>query len=64
MLDMAVEVTEILGADQFVYGTVAGDAITARVDPQLKVDPGDHLRLAVDTRRLHLFDPTTGIALL
>ena len=64
MLDMAVEVTEILGADQFVYGTVAGDAITARVDPQLKVDPGDHLRLAVDTRRLHLFDPATGIALL
>ena len=64
MLDMAVEVTEILGADQFVYGTVAGDAITARVDPQLKVEPGDHLRLAVDTRRLHLFDPATGIALL
>jgi multiple sugar transport system ATP-binding protein len=64
MLDMAVEVTEILGADQFVYGTVAGDAITARVDPQLKVAPGDHLRLAVDTRRLHLFDPSSGIALL
>ncbi len=64
MLDMAVEVTEVLGADQFVYGTIAGDAITARVDPQLKVDPGDHLRLAVDTRRLHLFDPTTGVAVL
>jgi multiple sugar transport system ATP-binding protein len=64
MLDMTVEVTEILGADQFVYGMVAGDSITARVDPQLKVDPGDHLRLAIDTRRLHLFDPTTGVAVL
>jgi len=64
MLDMTVEVTEILGADQFVYGMVAGDAITARVDPQLKVDPGDHLRLAIDTRRLHLFDPATGVAIL
>jgi multiple sugar transport system ATP-binding protein len=63
-LDMKVEVTEILGADQFVYGSVGGDAITARVDPQLKVDPGDRLRLSVDTRRLHLFEPSTGKALL
>jgi multiple sugar transport system ATP-binding protein len=63
-LDMTVEVTEILGADQFVYGAVGGDSITARVDPQLKVTPGEHLRLSVDTRRLHLFEPATGVAIL
>jgi ABC-type sugar transport system ATPase subunit len=63
-LDMKVEVTEVLGADQFVYGTVGDDAMTARVDPQLKVDPGDRIRLSVDTRRLHLFDPATGIAIM
>jgi multiple sugar transport system ATP-binding protein len=63
-LDLQVEVAEVLGADQFVYGVVGGDAITARVDPQLKVDPGDRVRLSVDMRRLHLFDPGTGVAIL
>ncbi len=63
-LEMKVDVTEVLGADQFVYGTVGSDVITARVDPQLKVEPGDRLRLYLDTRRLHLFDPSTGATLL
>ena len=63
-LDMKVEVTEILGADQFVYGVVGQDSAIARVDPQMKVDPGDRLRLLLDTRRLHLFDPATGNSIL
>ncbi|HEY6875183.1 MAG TPA: sn-glycerol-3-phosphate ABC transporter ATP-binding protein UgpC [Candidatus Dormibacteraeota bacterium] len=63
-LDMKVEVTEILGADQFVYGVVGQDSAIARVDPQMKVDPGDRLRLLLDTRRLHLFDPATGDSIL
>ena len=63
-LDMKVEVTEILGADQLVYGSIGQDNAIARVDPQLKVDPGDRLRLQLDTRRLHLFDPASGEAIL
>jgi multiple sugar transport system ATP-binding protein len=61
-LDLKVDVSEVLGADQFLYGTVGGDAITARVDPNLKVSPGDRVRLGVDMRRLHLFDGPTGKA--
>src|SRR5216684_1788141 len=63
-LDLKVEVAEVLGADQFVYGVVGGDAITARVDPNLKVSPGDRVRLGVDMRRLHLFEGPTGKAIL
>ncbi len=63
-LDMKVEVTEILGADQFVYGTIGQDSAIARVDPQMKVDPGDRLRLQLDTRRLHLFDQASGASIL
>ena len=63
-LDLKVDVAEILGADQFLYGMVGGDAITARVDPNLKVEPGDRVRLSVDTRRLHLFDAATGRSLV
>ena len=59
-LDLKVDVAEVLGADQFLYGTVGGDALTARVDPNLNVASGDRVRLGVDTRSLHLFDPQTG----
>jgi multiple sugar transport system ATP-binding protein len=62
-LDLKVEVCEVLGADQFLYGIVGGDAITARVDPNMKVSPGDRVRLGVDMRRLHLFDGPTGKAI-
>jgi multiple sugar transport system ATP-binding protein len=62
-LDLKVEVAEVLGADQFIYGVVGADAITARVDPNLKVNPGDRVRLGVDMRRLHLFDGPTGKAI-
>jgi multiple sugar transport system ATP-binding protein len=62
-LDLKVEVCEVLGADQFLYGTVGGDAITARVDPNMKVTPGDRVRLGVDMRRLHVFDGPTGKAI-
>ena len=63
-LDLKVEVVELLGSDQFLYGAVGGDAITARVNPELKVAPGDRVRLGVDTRRLHLFDGATEKAIL
>jgi multiple sugar transport system ATP-binding protein len=64
ILDLKVEVVEILGSDQFVFGTVGGDSITARVDPNLNVEPGDQIRLSLDTRRLHAFDPVSEKALL
>jgi multiple sugar transport system ATP-binding protein len=33
---------------------------TASVDPRTKARPGAKLRLSVDTRRFHFFDPVTG----
>jgi multiple sugar transport system ATP-binding protein len=63
-LQMKVDVVERLGSDQFLYGQVGGDAITARVDPRMKVDPGDTVRLGLDTRTLHFFDAETELALL
>lgn len=63
-LEMKVEVVERLGSDQFLYGQVGGDTITARVDPRLKVAPGDMVKLGLDTRTLHLFEAETEKALL
>ncbi|MFI0480037.1 ABC transporter ATP-binding protein [Actinomadura sp. 9N215] len=36
---------------------------TARVNSRSRVRPGQHVDLAVDTRRLHFFDPSSGLAL-
>ena len=58
-LEMKVDVVERLGSDQFLYGQVGGDQVTARVDPRMKVDPGDKVRLGLDTRSIHLFNAET-----
>jgi len=63
-IDLKVEVLEVLGADQYLYGKVGSDDLTARVDPQLKVTVGDRVRLGVNMQRLHLFDPATEKAVL
>ena len=63
-VEVKVEVVEILGSDQFLYGKLGGDDVIARVDPQLKVSVGDLARLNVNARSLHLFDPETERALI
>ena len=60
--DLKVEVADVLGTDQFLSGMVGGDALTARVDPNLKASPGDRVRLSVDTWPLHLFEPASDKA--
>jgi multiple sugar transport system ATP-binding protein len=63
-MQMKVDVVERLGSDQFLYGQVGGDSVTARVDPRMKVDGGDTVKLGLDTRTLHFFDAETELALL
>jgi len=64
VIDLKVEVLEVLGADQYLYGKVGSDELIARVDPQLKVSVDDHVRLGINMQRLHLFDPETEKAVL
>jgi multiple sugar transport system ATP-binding protein len=63
-LTMRVDVVERLGSDQFLYGQVGEDQVTARVDPRMQVAVGDEVKLGLDTRSLHLFDAETEKALL
>jgi len=63
VFDMKVDVVERLGSDQFLYGQVGGDQVTARVDPRLSIAPGDRVRLGLDTRSLHFFDAQSEKAL-
>jgi len=51
--------TAALGAD----AEHAAQVILARVDPATTLHPGDKATLSVDTRRLHLFDLDSGLAI-
>ena len=62
--EMKVDVVERLGSDQFLYGMVGGDQVTARVDPRLNVAPGDRVKLGLDTRSLHFFEAESEQGLL
>jgi multiple sugar transport system ATP-binding protein len=63
-IEMKVEVVEVLGSDQFLYGKVGGDDVIARLDPQFKVSVGDAVPLHMNMRRLHLFDVGSERAVL
>ncbi|WP_375263805.1 sn-glycerol-3-phosphate import ATP-binding protein UgpC [Palleronia sp.] len=57
-LPMAVEHVEELGAQRIIHGTVGGQPL-AVVDTQ-ETAVADHVHVAVDPARLHLFDTRTG----
>jgi multiple sugar transport system ATP-binding protein len=57
---------EALGSEVLVHfpvGRDAGSTFVARVDPQTTAHEGEELRLVVDTRRLHFFEPENGHAI-
>jgi multiple sugar transport system ATP-binding protein len=50
-------------ADELLAGEIGSASMTvgvARVDPASEITPGSQARFAVDTGRMHVFDPTTG----
>jgi multiple sugar transport system ATP-binding protein len=57
---------ESLGSEILLhFPIVAGDStatFVARVDPQSTAQEGELMRLSVDTRRMHFFDPESGAA--
>ena len=63
-IEADVEVTEMLGAEVFLYLSVAGNQATARVDPRSKAKAGDKIKLALDTNQIHIFDKETELTIV
>jgi len=59
VVEVKVEVTELMGAETFLYLNLEGQQITARVDPRTTARPGDVLKIAFDVNKIHLFDKET-----
>ena len=64
VVDAFVEVTEMLGAESYLYLTIAGIAFTARVNQRSTAKVNDTIKVMMDTNRIHRFDKDTEIAIL
>ncbi len=59
VFDCDVDVTELMGAETFLYLTCAGKNLIARVSPRSTAKAGDKIKVAFDVNKIHLFDKET-----
>ncbi|MDO4607884.1 MAG: sn-glycerol-3-phosphate ABC transporter ATP-binding protein UgpC [Clostridia bacterium] len=61
IVEADVEVTELMGAETYLYMNCEGQAINARVAPTNTARPGDKIKIALETSKIHIFDKDTEI---
>lgn len=59
VMTAAVEVTELMGAETYIYLAKGKANITARVNGSSKAKAGDKLKVALDETKVHVFDKET-----
>jgi len=59
IINAQVEVVEMLGSETLLYLVVDEIDFVARVNPRTKAKPGDTVKLAFETNKIHLFDKET-----
>ena len=59
VIEVDVDVTELMGAEIYLYLTVGEQSMTARVSSRSQARAGDKIRVAVEAERIHIFDKDT-----
>ncbi len=59
-----VEVSELMGSEIYLYLTYKGYKLTARVLPTSTAKNGNDVKVAINTKKLHLFDAETELAIM
>ena len=59
IVEANVEVTELMGAETYLFMNCEGHSINARVDPSNTARPGDTIKITLEPARIHLFDKDT-----
>ncbi|MBQ4145371.1 MAG: sn-glycerol-3-phosphate ABC transporter ATP-binding protein UgpC [Clostridia bacterium] len=57
--DVKIDLTEMMGAETYLYFEIAGVDCTARVNPRTTAKHGDNIKIALDGNKIHLFDKET-----
>lgn len=63
VIDCDVEVTEMMGAETYLYLVLDDINLTARVSARSTAKPGDNIKIAMDINSLHIFDKETEQAM-
>ena len=63
VLEAKIEVYELLGAEVYLYFTVNGSNMTARVNPRTQARTGDTVKFALDVDKIHVFDKETELTI-
>ena len=64
VINADVEITEMMGAETYLYLVCDGIPLTARVSPRSTARPGDTISVAIDPNRIHIFDKETEKAIV
>ena len=63
-VDAHVEITEMMGAETYLYLKIGETQFTARVNPRSTAKTDDDIKIALDLNKIHLFDKETEMAIL
>ena len=59
IVEANVEVTELMGAETYLYMNCEEQTINARVSPTNTAKPGDRIQITLEPSKIHLFDKET-----
>ncbi len=59
VIECDVDITEMMGAETYLYLTCEGIPLTARVSPRSTAKAHDRIKVAIDPNKIHLFDKET-----
>ncbi|MCX7715343.1 MAG: sn-glycerol-3-phosphate ABC transporter ATP-binding protein UgpC [Clostridia bacterium] len=64
VVDAYVEISEMMGAETFLYLTIGGAPFTARVNQRSTAKVNDTIKVALEANKIHLFDKDTELAII
>lgn len=64
VVEATVEVTELMGAETYIYLAKGKVNVVARVNGTSKAKAGDKLKVSFDASKIHIFDKETEITIL
>ena len=63
IVEANVQVTELMGAETYLYMDCEGQTINARVAPTNTAKPGDKIQIAIEPQKIHIFDKDTELTI-
>ncbi|MDL2327132.1 ABC transporter ATP-binding protein [Ruminococcaceae bacterium OttesenSCG-928-A11] len=63
-IEATVEVSELMGSEVYLYLSYKDVRLTARVAPDTTSKTGQAVKMGIETKKMHLFDPETEEAIM